>query len=315
MQINIHDLMNNIEDSSVQLEETNVVSSARIKELTKMKLNMTSNVKRRSKTKKILVVAAAASLVAALSIGTYAAISGGLKDISISEGTWEEPVQNGSDVQKTSVKYEFISLQGFSESAENQALREWMKFTESYDTDGAILNKVGNKPTPWDEKYGEYWVYSQEMADKLDEITAKYGLTLHTSKNIPCGSKQEFDTRFGEIMTDANYVGYCYEDGTFHADGEFGKYGFQIGRTMKGVFDEVYLNIGNRDNYEEWTYETASGKTVLLALSKNKALILADLEKSFVSVNVLLNLNSDDVKPMTREDLENMANHINFSIL
>lgn len=315
MQINIHDLMNNIEDSSVQLEETNVVSSDRIKELTRMKLNMTSNANRRFKSKKILVIAAAVSLVAALSIGAYAAISGGLKDISISEGTWAEPIQNGSDVQETSAKYEFISLQGFSESAENQALREWMKFTESYDTDGTILNEVGNKPTPWYEKYGEYTVYSQEMADKLDEITAKYGLTLHTSKNIPCNSKQELDARFGEIMTDANYAGYCYEDGTFHADGEFGKYDFQIGRAMKGVFDEVYLNIGSRDNYEEWTYETSSGKTVLLALSKNKALILADLDKSFVSVNVLLNLNRDDVKAMSREDLENMANHINFSIL
>ena len=39
MQINIRDLMDNIEDSSVELEDANVVSSERIKELTKMKIN------------------------------------------------------------------------------------------------------------------------------------------------------------------------------------------------------------------------------------------------------------------------------------
>jgi len=309
--------MNNIEDTSVQLEETNVVSSAKIKEMTKMKLNMTQKTPKRN-LKKFLTAGLAASLVAALSIGAYAAFGGGLKDVSVSEGTiTDKIVDDSGNVQESVWHYEYISLQGFSESAENQALREWMKFTDNYDTDGAILDKVGNKPTQWDEKYGEYTVYSQEMADKLDEITAKYGLTLHTH-NIPVNSKQELDARFGEVMTDANYAGYCYEDGTFHVDGEFGEYDIQLGRTMKGVFDDVYLNIGDKDNYEQWTYETASGKTVLLALSRNKAIILADLDNSFVHVNVLLDLYGQadgEPKPMSKADLENMADHINFPIL
>ena len=314
MKINIHDLMNNIEDSSVQLEETNVVSSTKIKELTKMKLNMTTpNTNRRSK-KKILVVAVAASFVAALSIGAYAAFGGSLTDLSIAKETISETVYDtDGNPKETAQSIELISLQGFTDSPEYKAAKEWMDFAENYDQDRAILDAVGNSETQWDEKYGEYLVYSQEMADKMDEITAKYGLTLH--QNFTDANKQELDAKFGTIMRDASYSGWYYDDGTFEAEGEFGQYDFQLGRTMKGTFDDTYLNIGNRDDYEEWTFETSDGHTVILALSKEKALILADLENSFVSVNVLLDLYIDDVKTMTRADLENMANHINFSIL
>ncbi len=312
MKINIHDLMDNIEDSSVQLEATDVVSSTKIKELTKMKLNMTTNNHRRSK--KILVAAVAASLVAALGIGAYAAFGGSVKDLIIQKETITQTVyDNNGNPQESARSIEVISLQGLADSPEYKAAKEWMDFTESYDQDRAILDAVGNSATQWDEKYGEYLVYSQEMADKVDEITAKYGLTLH--QNLKLAKQQDLEAKFGKIMTDTTYSGYYYDDGTFRMDGEFGKYDFQFSRNMKGVFDDVCLNIENSDRYEEWAFETSGGKTVVLALSKEKALILADLEGSFVSVNVLLDLDSDDVKTMTREDLENMANHIDFSIL
>ena len=38
MKVNIYDLMENIEDSSVRMEDNSVVSSERIKELTRMKI-------------------------------------------------------------------------------------------------------------------------------------------------------------------------------------------------------------------------------------------------------------------------------------
>ena len=41
MDIKIHELLNGYEDSSVPMEETNVVSAMRIKELTEMKIEQT----------------------------------------------------------------------------------------------------------------------------------------------------------------------------------------------------------------------------------------------------------------------------------
>ncbi len=312
MQINIHDLLNNIEDSSVNLEETNVVSSAKIKELTKMKLNMTTKNSKRN-LKKIFTVGVAASLVAALSIGAYAAFGGGLKDVSMKKGEDTGYVVNDNgDVQESTVKFEYISSQGFAGSPEYLAAQEWMDFTDNYDQDGKLLDAVGNKETPWDAEYGEYLVYTQEMADKLDEITAKYNLKLH--HNCTLANQEELNAKFGTFMSDATYTGYFYDDGTFQVDGDFGEFDFQLRRDMKGSFSDVFLNIGDRDDYEEWTFTTTSGQSVSLALSKEKALIIADLDNSFVSVNVMLDL-EEELEVMTKADLENMANHIDFSIL
>ena len=65
MKVNIYDLMENFEDSSVRMEENSVVSSERIKELTRMKIQNASNKKRSSK-KTILTVGIAVAVVAAL---------------------------------------------------------------------------------------------------------------------------------------------------------------------------------------------------------------------------------------------------------
>ena len=78
MQINIRDLMDNIEDSSVELEEANVVSSERIKELTKMKINESGAAPKRSAKKKIVTVLVAVAVVSALGASAYAALTGGL---------------------------------------------------------------------------------------------------------------------------------------------------------------------------------------------------------------------------------------------
>ena len=79
---------------------------------------------------------------------------------------------------------------------------------------------------------------------------------------------------------------------------------------MKGTLDTVGLNIIDAEQYEQWEYQTACGETVLLALGPDKALILADLEQSFVVVNVM-----PGTKSSTREALQELADSIDFSIL
>lgn len=317
MKVHIHELLNNIEDSSVNLEEQNVVSTERIKELTKMKITNNNNGSKRSK-RGAVTVCIAVAVVAALGATAYAAFGGGLNSVLFNKASEEQPPMAESDI-KTSDDYfayvgnlEYISLQGYAGTPEYLAAKEWREFEDKYDIDFAILEAAGNDTAQWDEKYGAYGVYSQEMADKVDEIAAKYNLTLHES-GLEDLDEKVLEEKFGQpVMNDALLGGYGYKDGTFEVDGEFDGYPIQLGRVMKGTFDTVYLNIGSSSSYEQWNYTTKSGANVTLCLSKDKALILADLENSFVSVNVLLRFCD---KTMDKAQLENMADNINFAVL
>ena len=82
----------------------------------------------------------------------------------------------------------------------------------------------------------------------------------------------------------------------------------------KGVFTDTLLNIGNADDYTEWSYQTSSGVTVCLASSPSKCLIFADLKDSFVTVNVLAGT-AEDSGNITPENLQELADSFDFSML
>ena len=287
------------------------------------------------KKKRIITFALAAALILALGVGAYAGIySGRVQDLVLKtetqapapeeneivltdedeivivggfdgEVTVEEPVYDPlpGDV-------DMISLQGFAGSPEYQAALAWAEFEESYDTDGAILDAVGNAPTPWDDKYAPaYFVYSQEMADTIDAIAAEYGLALHSG--FRDADMAALYARFGRFGKISDGYGYCYDDGSFQFDGDFNGVGYQLRRSMKGVLDTVFLNVTDAASYEQWEYKTACGKTVLLALGPHKALILSESEQSFTAVNVLA---GTDVG-FSVEELEAMADAFDFSLL
>ncbi len=75
MEIRIHDLLNGYEDSSVPMEETNVVSVMKIKELTRMKIEQTETPykPRHAAGKRILTLALAAALLLSLGLAAYSA--------------------------------------------------------------------------------------------------------------------------------------------------------------------------------------------------------------------------------------------------
>lgn len=211
-----------------------------------------------------------------------------------------------------------ISLSGYGDSPESQALVEWREFLAHYDTDNRIADEIGNGifVAEGREDWGLYFVYSYEMGEKLDEIAAKYGLKLHTEINIVNGD--DFIDRVGGCFMDREILkgAYIYEDGYFSFDGDVelsgcGTTDFQFTRSVKGTFNEVTLNIGMVEGFTDWQYITACGEPVLLVLGPNKALIFADFEECFVSVNVLRG--SED--GMTKEDLQELADQIDFRIL
>ena len=323
MKINIRDLMENIEDSSVDLEETNVVSSERIKELTKMKINEMGVAPKRKSKKTIITVLIAVAVVSALGITTFAAINGGLASRTFGKSTWapeDETYVDSDGEEYTFPEREFISLQGYADSPEFQATGEWLEFEDGYDRDFSIVTAFDEEVKrtgvdPFEEKYGAYLIYSQEMADKVDEITAKYNLQLH--KNLSDCDTDIVREKFGNVFSEEVFgAGYMYDDGTFQLDCTYKNIEFQIRRCMRGYFDTVYLNVGNIDNYEQWTYVTKDGYTVYLGIrSDGHAVISIDLEDSFVSMSIMPWDSDLNQVIHTREELEDLVDQIDFSLL
>lgn len=323
MKINIRDLMENIEDSSVDLEETNVVSSERIKELTKMKINELGAAPKRKSKKTIITVLIAVAVVSALGITTFAAINGGLASRTFGKSTWapeDETYVDSDGEEYTFPEREFISLQGYADSPEFQATGEWLEFEDGYDRDFSIVTAFDEEVKrtgvdPFEEKYGAYLIYSQEMADKVDEITAKYNLQLH--KNLSDCDTDIVREKFGNVFSEEVFgAGYMYDDGTFQLDCTYKNIEFQIRRCMRGYFDTVYLNVGNIDNYEQWTYVTKDGYTVYLGIrSDGHAVISIDLEDSFVSMSIMPWDSDLNQVIHTREELEDLVDQIDFSLL
>lgn len=275
--------------------------------------------------KRILMLAAAVGLLAALSIAAAATGFFGLRDLLLPEkGSVYVTDENGVLVPGEKEYRDFLSLSGGQNTPESRALAEWQSFLESYDTDGAIISSIGNAPTGFEDRYGLYLVYTQEMADKLEEIAAKYDLRLHTRlEEVLPGT---WPTAAGDFCREnvTPYSGYIYENGTFRFDGDaaldgYGTIEYQFSRSVRGTFDDVALNIGDTSDFQEWSREAADGTPVTLGLgAKNRSLILADLGDSFVLVNVLTGEGGDDTfssGPIGRSELEALADSFRYSAL
>lgn len=289
----------------------------------------------RLKTRSKFMIKAAAAAAVIIAIPTVAFATGlfGLHEVKLGKQTLEIPkIDEQGQVleEKEEQEVDMISLQGVVDSPEYQACLEWMEFSENYDKDEAILSKVGNNPTGFEEEYGEYLCYTQEMADKIDEICEKYNLKKLTGFEV-AADYQTICERVGigdimgkgpEAVGNTISSGYFYADGSFHMEGdaviisEQGgcKTDYQLIRSVKGTFGSSVLNIGNVNDYEQWEYTTANGETVLLANSSHKALIMVEKENSFVTVNVLGDISGDSFD-ISNENLEKLAEMFDFSVI
>ena len=297
-----------------------VQSSAEIRweDIQKMKVH-------RRYPKRLFTLAAAVCLLAAFSAVAYAAGWFGLRDMELTEKVTESQ-PDGTEVT-TEVPTGLISLQGFGEMPEKLAIEEWQAFLNSYDQDGAIINSIGNSPTGFEEDYLFYQVYTQEMADKLEEILAKYDLKKHTYMLDDLYTNEALCAQVGGNFLGENqaYSTYMYEDGTFKFDGEidlvgYGTLNYQFMRCVRGSLTDVVGSVGNTADYMEWGYTTTSGIPVTLALAPYKALVIVGLPDSFVTINVLAGTETseDDIfssGAFFAENLESFADSFDFSIL
>lgn len=275
--------------------------------------------------KKLIAVACAAALVVTGSVTVFATNMFGLGDLVMSRHA------------NVSTEYgDAISLIGYMESDEAKACAEWNAFLDTYDTDYQILNQIGNNPTEFDEEYGGlYLVYTQEMADKLNEIADKYHLSLLKSLDV-YDSTNEFLQKVGkgnfvlnsDTVRNEIYGGHIYNDGSFGYDGSFfetekgsieaqKEIGYQLSSFKKGVLNDVTLTIGDVADYETSYYTTKSGAEVMIAFGTEKALIIPDSDDPFIVVNVLAGRDGASVADgaVTLDEVKAMADTFDFAAL
>ncbi len=290
----------------------------------------------RNMTKRIVCAAAAVAVLTSLCLAAYAVNFYGLRDLLLPEQhevrlpldpTDTTQDNQPADREQQTYMADMISLAGYADTPESRANAEWRAFLSAYDPDGAIIGQTGNSPTGFEDAYDLYPVYTQEMADKLEEIAAKYSLKLHTSMLDDLYTDEALCDQVGGDFLGENraYSAYMYEDGTFKFDGEieladYGLLDYQFQRCVRGSFSDMILNIRDVNDYTEWAYTTQSGTPVTLALAPHKALIIADLPDSFVTINVLAGTETPVSDILSSgafhaEDLERFADSFDFGVL
>ena len=90
------------------------------------------------------------------------------------------------------VSQQVLTFSGLQGSPSYQAAKEWYAYLQAYDADGIIRKQAfqTDPETQFPDTYPAYGVYSQEMADKLEELAEKYHLKL-------LGAPVEFESMSG----------------------------------------------------------------------------------------------------------------------
>lgn len=291
MEFYITELMNDYIDDEFSPAPSDM-SAERIRRLVSARLNVTP-LRRTRKAGRVLLVAAVIAL--ALSAAAVAAYQLGLKDMVLSE--------QGDG-------YVDVSALGWRDTPEYQAFVEWDAYVKEYDKTHEIPHE-DDPSIP--AAYLRAGAWSPEMVDALDGILAKYGLTMHDNASIllPAGgSGIDVDAILTGYVRGAG--GYAYADGTMMlevdqtlADGAVVEY--QMFSAVKGTFTNI--SVGMESEYEEWIYTAADGTEVSLVMGEHASMIVADLDRVFVTVHtVFRNVSS-------REALEALADSIRWTEL
>lgn len=226
-----------------------------------------------------------------------------------------------------------LSMQGVNQ----EALAEWVAFTNTYDPELKIAiesDAAAKAGKPWDipENYNYiYGCYSQEMVDKLNEIVQKYQLEL-LSADILC---QPYEgsvllrslglERLTSPQLDVEYgSGSFSPEGTFSiammldGTGDFGTLKQNLASyrySRKAYFDPLTGTLRESDRVSQWNYTRTDGQPVLLVLGEQMAHIYADLPDAFITIYLdpVIQVDGQTV-PMTREALEQISEWFALSI-
>lgn len=282
----------------------------------------------------------AASLILAILMVGCAAVLLGLDDLMIDEYSYTQPAwinADGERIEETQITKSVISLQGIAGSSNQMAAQEWYEFSQNYDTDRKILQVSDDFRAP--DAYQAYFVYSQEMVEKVDEIAEKYGLQLAGRQAlVQDWAKDIFFESLGieSLFTDEASAemgfgaGYFYECGNFKMEFECTPQNpeFQwehplfltLNYREKDYLDTVFMHL-NVENAQQQTLKLFDGTEVLVvqvqdSQSGDSVHVFCDREDAFVYLRMDIHyFNSDGtVDVMGQEDIARAINLIDFSV-
>ena len=236
-----------------------------------------------------------------------------------------------------------ITVHGTAGSPAFLAAQEWYLFTENYDVDGTKYEEAQEYPLEIPEAYEAYSIYNQEMKDKVDEIVGKYDLNLlgafapfQRSERRVFHEATGIDSllRPGSTATIDKESGYFYEAGNFKVEFNMKMTGSNqwpytmlnsIYYSKPNNFDRVYFVADSTEKWEQWAYTTSSGEEVLIAVNatgygakaiccREDAMIYVSIENYFVTDWSAEEIGPENTVFMSREQLENVVDQIDFSL-
>lgn len=309
------------------LEAFGDVKNAYIVSAEEFKQGMRQPQGKRLSGKRVWLIAAIFAIML-LFVGCTVAYFIRIQDMKVGEYSFCPPTEydeNGDiipfETQEPIIQF---SLQGGSNM---EALKEWTAFTNTYDQDSAIAIESDRTGSAWDlpaNYHLTYGCYSQEMVDRLDEITAKYNLKL-LSEYVPL-NWWEIQVLMDSLNIDSLFyddTGVEYLDGDLHPEGTFsvsillnldmGDWTLEDNLvsyrySLKEYFDPTTGNMRESQDYQQWNYTRKDGKTVLLVLGEGTARIFADLPDAFISISMDPTIRADGQETaMTRAHLQQIA--------
>lgn len=264
---------------------------------------------KRLSTRKIWLIAAVIALTLLL-VGCAVVYVLSLHDMKIGEYSVTKPEHYGPNWEVIGAKektFEVLSVQGYSDSPNQQAVKEFRDYIDS--TGGDNITNT-EKMQEIAQKYG-----LKMLSDGID-VSYNQGYVLLESLHLPgvCKSKP-----YAEIK---------YQGGIFHPEGTFDiivdiepdnellKWPYTIHADFqyyqKGYFKYYYICVENLDSFQEWIYTMPDGETALLALGEDDALIIAERKNGTFCVHFDPHVG---IFTMTKETMEMVADLFDFSIV
>ena len=261
-----------------------------------------------------------------------------LADMQIAEvktGSGQVLDKDGNVLKEEDFTMDIISLHGYKDSPAYLAHQEWFEFYEEYE-DSHIITEEENAAVP-PEEYEAYPAYNEELRDKIDEISGKYGMKLlgafapfqsSERKTFYAATGLESLLIPGSTAIIERESGYFYEGGNFKVEFHLtmpdsdGNWPYRMINSIyyskSDYFDTVYLTLKDWEDWDQWTYTTSSGAELLIARAKSGygAEIFCSREDAIITVGIdgYHEEENGNVTFMTKHQLEQVAEQFDYAL-
>lgn len=294
--------------------------------------------RRRVPVKLLRTALLAAALAALFSVTAYALGWFGLGERAVHTGyeTTLAVIEEDGSSHLESAEAVILLPTGYRESPEYQAAAEWFSFQLQYQEEmSAASVAAGGGAWDWCDDEGAaallgtdvYLASDVTMAEKLLEIRDRYGLKLHSFLVFP-PTEAEFARLTGTapFFLGQGWVspGYVFEDGAYKSEGSLLLDGqeciWSLSRYVPGTIPAYLTLIRDEADFEEWTYTTALGATVVIDMSREGQNLSMNSENEALYRSVLIHYTGEDAflslsgqVPGGREQAEALAEAFDFA--